>query len=210
MRTYADLGLQGQDPAAGRLDRHGRRAAAQPRRRGGRRDLGRLVLRPTSTRRATSASSRPCRRTTTCCPAATPPACTSPASASRRRSRSSAARPTTARRWREALHEVSLDRHAARRRQVRPASATSSARSSSAAAKARAAQLVNTVIKTYPNVSQFWTYDEKEFLAQPGLFARLSAGEESRAVTIGPSKRCGARAPHCLAKFRLRRVGGRP
>jgi branched-chain amino acid transport system substrate-binding protein len=28
-------------------------------------------------------------------------------------------------------------------------------------------QLVNTVIKTYPNVSQFWTYDEKSFLANP-------------------------------------------
>jgi branched-chain amino acid transport system substrate-binding protein len=28
-------------------------------------------------------------------------------------------------------------------------------------------QLVNTVIKTYPNVSQFWTFDEKWFLAQP-------------------------------------------
>jgi branched-chain amino acid transport system substrate-binding protein len=28
-------------------------------------------------------------------------------------------------------------------------------------------QLVNTVIKRYPNVSQFWTYDEKEFLAAP-------------------------------------------
>jgi branched-chain amino acid transport system substrate-binding protein len=28
-------------------------------------------------------------------------------------------------------------------------------------------QLVNTVIKTYPNVSQFWTYNEKEFLANP-------------------------------------------
>ncbi|MBX9589487.1 MAG: ABC transporter substrate-binding protein [Hyphomonadaceae bacterium] len=27
--------------------------------------------------------------------------------------------------------------------------------------------LVNTVIKTYPNVSQFWTYNEKEFLANP-------------------------------------------
>jgi branched-chain amino acid transport system substrate-binding protein len=27
--------------------------------------------------------------------------------------------------------------------------------------------LVNTVIKTYPNVSQFWTYEEKEFLANP-------------------------------------------
>jgi len=28
-------------------------------------------------------------------------------------------------------------------------------------------KLVNTTIKTYPNVSQFWTYDEKSFLAQP-------------------------------------------
>src|SRR5215218_458952 len=32
-------------------------------------------------------------------------------------------------------------------------------------------QLTNTVIKTYPNVSQFWTYDEKQFLAQP-VYAR--------------------------------------
>jgi branched-chain amino acid transport system substrate-binding protein len=31
--------------------------------------------------------------------------------------------------------------------------------------------LVNTVIKTYPNVSQFWTYNEKEFLANP-VYAR--------------------------------------
>src|SRR4051794_18619580 len=28
-------------------------------------------------------------------------------------------------------------------------------------------QLVNTVIKTYSNVSQFWTYDEKRFLSEP-------------------------------------------
>ena len=28
-------------------------------------------------------------------------------------------------------------------------------------------KLVNTTIKTYPKVSQFWTYDEKWFLAQP-------------------------------------------
>jgi branched-chain amino acid transport system substrate-binding protein len=32
-------------------------------------------------------------------------------------------------------------------------------------------RLVNTVIKTYPNVSQFWTYNEKEFLANP-VYAR--------------------------------------
>jgi branched-chain amino acid transport system substrate-binding protein len=28
-------------------------------------------------------------------------------------------------------------------------------------------RLVNTTIKTYPKVSQFWTYDEKWFLSQP-------------------------------------------
>ena len=28
-------------------------------------------------------------------------------------------------------------------------------------------KLVNTVVKTYPDVTQFWTYDPKEFLAQP-------------------------------------------
>src|SRR5436305_2296720 len=32
-------------------------------------------------------------------------------------------------------------------------------------------QLVNTVVKRYPNVSQFWTYDEKAFLAHP-VYAR--------------------------------------
>jgi branched-chain amino acid transport system substrate-binding protein len=32
-------------------------------------------------------------------------------------------------------------------------------------------QLVNTVIKRYPNVGQFWTYDEKAFLANP-VYAR--------------------------------------
>jgi branched-chain amino acid transport system substrate-binding protein len=32
-------------------------------------------------------------------------------------------------------------------------------------------KLVNTVVKRYPNVSQFWTYNEKEFLANP-VYAR--------------------------------------
>jgi branched-chain amino acid transport system substrate-binding protein len=35
----------------------------------------------------------------------------------------------------------------------------------------RNGQLVNTVIKRYPDVSQFWTYDEKAFLAHP-VYAR--------------------------------------
>jgi branched-chain amino acid transport system substrate-binding protein len=28
-------------------------------------------------------------------------------------------------------------------------------------------KLINTIVKTYPDVSQFWTYDEKWFLSQP-------------------------------------------
>jgi branched-chain amino acid transport system substrate-binding protein len=32
-------------------------------------------------------------------------------------------------------------------------------------------KLVNTTVKTYPDVSQFWTYEEKQFLAQP-VYAR--------------------------------------
>ena len=28
-------------------------------------------------------------------------------------------------------------------------------------------KLVNTVIKTYPDVTQFWTYNKKDFLANP-------------------------------------------
>jgi hypothetical protein len=35
----------------------------------------------------------------------------------------------------------------------------------------RNGQLVNAVIKRYPDVSQFWTYDEKAFLANP-VYAR--------------------------------------
>ena len=68
MRAYADLGLKAQDPAARRLDRDGRRAAQEPRRRGGRRDLGALVLGRPGQSRATSASSPTCRRTTSVLP----------------------------------------------------------------------------------------------------------------------------------------------
>jgi branched-chain amino acid transport system substrate-binding protein len=35
----------------------------------------------------------------------------------------------------------------------------------------KGSQLSNTVIKTYPGISQFWTYAEKDFLAQP-VYAR--------------------------------------
>jgi branched-chain amino acid transport system substrate-binding protein len=31
----------------------------------------------------------------------------------------------------------------------------------------RSGKLVNVTLKTYPDVSQFWTYDEKDFLAKP-------------------------------------------
>jgi branched-chain amino acid transport system substrate-binding protein len=35
----------------------------------------------------------------------------------------------------------------------------------------KGSQLVNTVVKTYPKVSQFWTYNEDEFLKNP-VYAR--------------------------------------
>ena len=44
MRSYADLGLKAKISAAGRLDRHGRRLAEEPRRRGRRRRLRCLLL----------------------------------------------------------------------------------------------------------------------------------------------------------------------
>ena len=33
--------------------------------------------------------------------------------------------------------------------------------------KGRTGKLINKTVKTYHNVSQFWTYDEKKFLEQP-------------------------------------------
>ena len=45
-------------------------------------------------------------------------------------------------------------------------------------------RLVNSVIHTYPNVSQFWTYKPEEFLEEPGLLARLAAGQESGVVNF--------------------------
>ena len=33
--------------------------------------------------------------------------------------------------------------------------------------ESQAGHLVNAVIRTYPNVSQFWTYDVKEYLSRP-------------------------------------------
>jgi len=50
--------------------------------------------------------------------------------------------------------------------------------------RAQEGQLVNTVVKVYPNVSQFWTYDEKQLLHYPNLRARLSASEKSGALII--------------------------
>jgi hypothetical protein len=45
---------------------------------------------------------------------------------------------------------------------------------------------VNAVIKTYPDVSQFWTYKQDEVPQEPGLFARLPAGTKSRAIEHDP------------------------
>ncbi len=54
-------------------------------------------------------------------------------------------------------------------------------------------KLWNKTIKTYHNVSQFWTYDEKKFLRTAGLFARLPAAQ----VVTKPNRRAprGRRRP---------------
>ncbi len=41
-------------------------------------------------------------------------------------------------------------------------------------------RLVNTVVKTYPDVSQFWTYDQAAFLKESGLLAGLAARDQPR------------------------------
>ncbi len=38
-------------------------------------------------------------------------------------------------------------------------------------------RMINKTVKTYENVSQFWTYDESEVPGAAGLFARLSAAQ---------------------------------
>ena len=53
------------------------------------------------------------------------------------------------------------------------------------------AELWNTVIKTYPNVSQYWTYGKDKFLAAAGLQPRTS-----RPVSTANKRRdAGARPP---------------
>ena len=49
-------------------------------------------------------------------------------------------------------------------------------------------ELWNTVIKTYPNVSQFWTYGKEAFLKQPVYCARLPALQILRVTPAGIRK----------------------
>ena len=62
-------------------------------------------------------------------------------------------------------------------------------------------ELWNIVIKTYPNVSQFWTYGKEKFLAAAGLQPRLPALQILR---ISDTDRRGSatRAPAILLRFR--------
>ncbi len=57
-------------------------------------------------------------------------------------------------------------------------------------------ELWNTVIKTYPNVSQFWTYDKAAFLKQPLYSARLPALQVLRIASgRGDAKKPRPRRP---------------
>ena len=61
-------------------------------------------------------------------------------------------------------------------------------------------KLTNTIIKTYPQVSQFWTYDPKKFVAAAGVLARLSAEQISR---IGAASNGVRTAEHLAAAAEL-------
>ena len=62
---------------------------------------------------------------------------------------------------------MSLDRHAARPGHASTSCGNVVGNVFIRRCERKGGKLVNTTIKTYPNVSQFWTYDEKGFLAQP-------------------------------------------
>ena len=66
-------------------------------------------------------------------------------------------------------------------------------------------RLVNRVIHTYPNVSQFWTYKPEEFLQEPGVLAGLSAGEEP-GVTASSGARTLLRG--CIQTLNSLALGG--
>ncbi len=70
-----------------------------------------------------------------------------------------------------ALRAVSLDRHAARADQVRSfrqcGRDTFYVRRCGTEGAKYGLKLWNKIIKTYENVSQFWTWPEEEFLAHP-------------------------------------------
>ena len=67
----------------------------------------------------------------------------------------------------KAMRAVSLTGLAARAVPLRPFRQCHRQRLHPPAGEARTASWRSTTIKTYPNVSQFWTFDEKWFLAQP-------------------------------------------
>ena len=109
---------------------------------------------------------RRCRRTTTSIPASTAPASTSTAWWSTRAEKTGGKSDDKDEfRWRRSSRCRSPTRRAGRSNST--ISATSSATSTSAASRRPDGKLINKTVKTYNNVSQFWTYDEKKFLAQP-------------------------------------------
>ena len=121
-------------------------------------------------RRATSASSPRCRRTTTSMPGfysaglyVNGQVVEAALQSARRQGRRQA--EADARR----CSRSTLDRHAARAGQVRPFRQRRRRHLHPQARQegATTAEARNKTVKTYPNVSQFWTYDEKKFLAQP-------------------------------------------
>ena len=71
-------------------------------------------------------------------------------------------------------------------------------------------KLVNSVVATYPETSQFWTYDPKEFPVQAGLFPQLSARPLSGVSRqVGPQRSTAQRRRAICADRTRARVSAR-
>jgi len=68
-------------------------------------------------------------------------------------------------------------------------------------------KLTNTTVKTYPQVSQFWTYDPKKFIEQP-VFSRLPSEPKPRIAKVQTGRHLrrlpfGLRAARSILKSKV-------
>ena len=164
MKQYADAGHE--ISGAGRRDRGRRCAAEELRRRGDRHDHRLRPTPPISTTTPTSNSSRRCRRNTAPSPATTRPLLWLNVQIIEAALKTTGGKTDDKEALIKALRAVSLTdtlRGPIKFDHFGNVIGNIFIRR----IEKKNGKLVNTTIKTYHNVSQFWTYDEKRFLAQP-------------------------------------------